>query len=191
MIVLVTGPVRSGKSAFALELARERGRPTTYVATCQADPNDAEMTERIARHRAARGDMPAIETSERSGPTLVETLDAARPGELLVVDSLGTWLAAHLLALEELAATDPVATARALEARAAPLLPALERLAADAVVVAEEAGWGVVPPTVLGRLFRDQLGRTTAELAKRAERVYLFGAGYAVDLKVAGRRISG
>jgi len=191
MIVLVTGPVRSGKSAFALELAREHGARATYVATCEADPADPEMTERIARHRAARGGMPTLETSERSGPTLVETLAAARPGELLVVDSLGTWLAAHLLALEELAATDPVAAARALEARAAALLPALDGLAADAVVVSEEAGWGVVPPTVLGRLFRDQLGRTVAEVAKRAERVYLVVAGYAVDLKAMGRRVSG
>jgi adenosylcobinamide kinase / adenosylcobinamide-phosphate guanylyltransferase len=135
--------------------------------------------------------MPTLETNERVGPTLVETLDAARPGQLLVVDSLGTWLAAHLLALEELAATDPVAAARALEARAAELPPALDRLAAHAVVVGEEAGWGVVPPTVLGRLFRDQLGRTVAEVAKRSERAYLVVAGYAVDLKAAGRRVNG
>lgn len=191
MIVLVTGPVRAGKSAFALELARERGCPVTYVATCDADPDDPEMAERIAQHRAARAGLRAVETSERSGPILLETLAAARPGELLVIDSLGTWLAAHLLALAELAATDPVAAARALEARAAPLGPALDRLAADAVVVSEEAGWGVVPPTVLGRLFRDQLGRTTAEVARRAERAYLVVAGYAVDLKRAGRPVNG
>lgn len=191
MIVLVTGPVRSGKSAFALELARERRHRATYVATCEADPNDPEMAERIAQHRAGRGDLLSIETSERLGPTLVETLSAARAGELLVVDSLGTWLGAHLLTLEELAGTDPVAAARALEARAAALLPALDRLAADAVVVSEEAGWGVVPASVLGRLFRDQLGRTTAEVAKRSERAYLVVAGYAVDLKTAGRPVNG
>lgn len=191
MIVLVTGPVRSGKSAFALELARAAGRRATYVATCDADPGDPEMAERIARHRAARPDMAAVETSERTGPTLLETLAGALPGELLVIDSLGTWLASHLLALEDLAATDPVAAARALEARAAPLGPALDRLAADAVVVSEEAGWGVVPPTVLGRLFRDQLGRTTADVARRSERAYLVVAGYALDLKAAGRPVSG
>lgn len=191
MIVLVTGPVRSGKSAFALELARERGCPATYVATCEADPDDAEMADRIARHRAARGAMPAVETNERTGPALVEVLTAARSGELLVVDSLGTWLAGHLLALEELAATDAPAAARALETRAAALLPALARCPAAVILVAEEAGWGVVPPTVLGRLFRDQLGRTAAEIAKRAERTYLVVAGHALDLSVAGRRING
>lgn len=190
MITLVTGPVRSGKSAFALELAGEPGRPVTYVATCETDPADAEMAERIARHRRARGGMATIETCERSRPTLVETLTIARAGEVLVVDSLGTWLTAHLLALEELAATDPVAAARALETRAEALLPALEHAAADTVIVSEEAGWGVVPPTALGRLFRDQLGRTTAAVARRADRAYLVVAGFALDLK-SGRRLSG
>ncbi len=190
MIALITGPVRSGKSRFALELARESGRTPVFVATYAAEPADPEMIERIARHRAARGDMRTIETNERTGPGLVETLAAARPGELLVVDSLGTWLAGHLRALEAVAASDPGSAGRELERRAEALLPALAGLAADAVVVCEEAGWGVVPATVLGRLFRDQLGRTVAAVAGRADRAYLVVAGYAIDLK-AGRRVSG
>lgn len=191
MIVFVTGPVRAGKSAFALELARETGRPLRYIATCDADPRDPEMAERIARHRAARGSVVTTETNERTGPTLVEVLAAAGPGEVLVVDSLGTWLTAHVLAVEALAQTDPVAAARELSERAAPLLPALEALAADAIVVSEEAGWGVVPPTPLGRLFRDQLGRTAAAVAGCAARSYLVVAGFAVDLTAGGRRIIG
>lgn len=191
MIVLVTGPVRAGKSAFALELARESGRTPVYVATADVDPGDPEMTERVARHRRERGAMRTVETNERTGPALVDTLAAAAPGEVLIVDSLGTWLAAHLLALEDLAARDPLAAARELERRAAPLPEALDRLAADAIVVAEEAGWGVVPASVLGRLFRDQLGRSTAAVAARAEAAYLVVAGYALDLARAGRRING
>lgn len=190
MITLVTGPVRSGKSAFALQLARESPHTPVYVATYAATPDDAEMAERIARHRAERGAMRTIETSERSGPTLIETLAAARYGEVLIIDSLGTWLAGHLLALEETALADPVAAARELERRVAGLLPALEALAADAVVVSEETGWGVVPPTRLGRLFRDQLGRTSAAVAGCAGPAYLVVAGYAVDLAQTGRRVS-
>jgi adenosylcobinamide kinase/adenosylcobinamide-phosphate guanylyltransferase len=191
MIVFVTGPVRSGKSTFALELARESGRTPVYVATCQADPRDPEMSDRIARHRAERGNMRTVETHERSGPSLIRTLAAGAAGEILIVDSLGTWLTALLLDLEERAATDPVAAARLLEHRTAVLLPALEGLAADVIFVAEEAGWGVVPPSVLGRLFRDRLGRLSADVAQRADRAYLVVAGYAVDLAAAGRRISG
>jgi adenosylcobinamide kinase / adenosylcobinamide-phosphate guanylyltransferase len=191
MIVLITGPVRSGKSAFALELAREGGRVARYVATYEADPHDPEMVQRIERHRVARAGMATIETNERAGPTLVDTLTGAKPGEVLVVDSLGTWLSAQLLALGDLPERDPVAAAAELEGRAAVLLPALEGLAADVVFVSEETGWGVVPPTALGRLFRDQLGRTTASIAQRADQTFLVAAGYAVDLTAAGRRVTG
>jgi len=190
MIVFVTGPVRSGKSAFALQLARESGGTPVYVATCDADPNDPEMAARIARHRAERGALRTIETNEHSGPTLFETLAAGRAGETLVVDSLGTWLTAHLLELESLAARDPVGAAAELERRASGLPAVLDGMAADVVVVSEETGWGVVPPTILGRLFRDQLGRTSAAVAGRAGRAYLVVAGYAVDLTRAGRRVS-
>ncbi len=190
MIVLVTGPVRSGKSAFALQLARESGRTPVYLATCEAGARDSEMAARIARHRAERGGMRTVETDERSGPALAAALAAGRPGEILIVDSLGTWLASHLLAIEELAAADPLAAAAELEGRAGALLPALDALTCDAVVVSEETGWGVVPPTVLGRLFRDQLGRTSAAVAGRATAAYLVVAGFAVDLARAGRRVS-
>ena len=77
MIVLVTGPVRSGKRDFALQLARESGRIPVYVATYEAGPGDPEMAERIERHRAARGGMATIETNEGTGPTLVDTLAGA------------------------------------------------------------------------------------------------------------------
>jgi adenosylcobinamide kinase/adenosylcobinamide-phosphate guanylyltransferase len=190
VITFVTGPVRSGKSAFALELARESDRNPVYVATYAAG-NDAEMAERVARHRADRGPMRTIETSETSGPTLAATLAGAARGDVLIVDSLGTWLAAHLIDLETLAGDDPVAAARELERRAGTLLPALDALSADAIVVSEETGWGVVPPSALGRLFRDQLGRTAAAVAGRSGRAYLVVAGYAVDLTQAGRRVSG
>jgi adenosylcobinamide kinase/adenosylcobinamide-phosphate guanylyltransferase len=191
MIVFIAGPVRSGKSTFALDVARKSGHTPVYVATYEVDPRDPEMAERIARHRAERGIMRTVETNEQSGPSLAQTLAAAPAGEILIVDSLGTWLGAHLHALEELALVDSLAAARQLERRAATLVSVLDGLAADVVIVSEEAGWGVVPPTVLGRLFRDQLGRLAADIASRADRAYLVVAGFAVDLAATGRRISG
>jgi adenosylcobinamide kinase/adenosylcobinamide-phosphate guanylyltransferase len=191
MIVFITGPVRSGKSTFALDIARQSGRTPVYVATYEADSRDPEMADRIARHRAERGNMRTIETNEHSGPALPQTLAAARAGEILIVDSLGTWLGAHLHALEELALVDSLAAGRQLERRAAALVSVLDGLAADVVIVSEETGWGVVPAAVLGRLFRDHLGRLAADIAGRADRAYLVVAGYAVDLAAMGRRISG
>jgi adenosylcobinamide kinase/adenosylcobinamide-phosphate guanylyltransferase len=179
MLTLLTGPVRSGKSTFALALARESGRDPVYVATAAIDPGDPEMGERVARHRAERGGMRTLETDETAGPRLADALRALGPGDVAVVDSLGTWLSSYVVA--ETPLEEPVAA----------LLAALAATPADVVMVAEETGWGVVPPYPLGRTFRDELGRLTATIAGNAGRAYLVVAGFAVDLRAAGRRISG
>ena len=53
MLILIGGGVRSGKSAFALGLARRLGTRRTYIATAEA--GDDEMAGRIARHAQERG----------------------------------------------------------------------------------------------------------------------------------------
>ena len=69
------------------------------------------------------------------------------------------------------------------------LAAALTSAQADVIVVAEETGWGLVPPSVLGRVFRDTLGRLTQRLAASADRVELVVAGFAVDLRGIGMPI--
>lgn len=49
---LILGGARSGKSGYAQQQAIESGLQVTYIATATAD--DAEMQERIRRHRADR-----------------------------------------------------------------------------------------------------------------------------------------
>ncbi|GAC1404944.1 MAG: bifunctional adenosylcobinamide kinase/adenosylcobinamide-phosphate guanylyltransferase [Candidatus Velthaea sp.] len=187
MLALITGPVRSGKSDYALRVAREFGNPITYVATARLDLGDAEMADRIARHRADRGpEIGVVELWSPGTPDLPALVAAARAGTTLLVDSLGTWIAGHLLDFEELAESDAPAALKKLEARTAALLPRLAGAQADIAIVSEETGWGLVPPTPLGRIFRDHLGRTSARIGRRAGRVHLVVAGYALDLRAAG-----
>jgi adenosylcobinamide kinase/adenosylcobinamide-phosphate guanylyltransferase len=190
MLVLVTGPVRAGKSTFALQQAHATGKVPVYVATAAVDPGDAEMTARVARHRAERTGIRTLEVDEGRGPGLVAVLGALSPGEVAVVDSLGTWFGALLLGEEERAAAEPLAVARRLHAQAILLQEAFATMQADAVIVAEETGWGLVPVTPLGRIFRDELGRATAALARQAAAAYLVVAGYALDVKRLGRPVS-
>jgi adenosylcobinamide kinase/adenosylcobinamide-phosphate guanylyltransferase len=189
MLALITGPVRSGKSAYAARIAAEIGGPLTYVATARLDPTDAEMADRVARHRADRD--PSIRVVEVWGeghPDLPALVAAAPAGHVLVVDSLGTWLAGHLLDLEALADRDATAALAQLEAVTRGLVPSLQAVDAHVIVVAEETGWGIVPTSALGRIFRDHLGRLTAAIAAIADRAELVVAGYALDLK-AGRPV--
>ena len=48
--------------------------------------------------------------------------------------------------------------------------------------VIEETGWGVVPPTAIGGLFRDRLGALAQRLDRQATRSWLVLQGRAVDL---------
>ncbi len=74
-LTLVFGGTRSGKSRHAESLITASAPPPwIYVATAQA--LDAEMTERIAHHRARRGaGWQAIEAPHE----LAEALDKAPP----------------------------------------------------------------------------------------------------------------
>ncbi|MFQ3616828.1 MAG: bifunctional adenosylcobinamide kinase/adenosylcobinamide-phosphate guanylyltransferase [Cyanobacteriota bacterium] len=182
-ITLVTGPSRSGKSEWAEHLARSRQRcgatsrscPVIYVATAQRRADDAEWQARIAQHQQRRPpDWRCIEEPVE----LAALLDTAAPGECWLVDALGTWLA-NVLEQDDATWQNTVST----------LLRTLQASPADLILVAEETGWGVVPPYPLGRLFRDRLGSLTRRIGAIAQSVYLVTGGYALDLAQLGVRL--
>jgi adenosylcobinamide kinase/adenosylcobinamide-phosphate guanylyltransferase len=146
-LTFVTGPVRSGKSRFAERLAMESGGDVTYVATARTDPTDVEWVARIAHHVARRpAAWQTIETGLLDAPSLVEIAGAGRAGAALLVDSLGTWLAAEMSARFEVGGEPAALDIDALEAECSKAADALATSAARAIVVGDEAGWGLVPP---------------------------------------------
>lgn len=176
---LITGPSRSGKSEWAEHLATLTGQAVTYVATSQADPADAEWSDRLARHRQRRPsawctlELPA--DPQQALDYLTQTLQQSGDSDCLLIDSLGTWLAG-LLELDEAAWLQQQQT----------VLDGLSQSRAQVFVVGEEVGWGVVPVYPLGRVFRDRLGSLIRRLTPKAQAVYLVSAGYALNLKVLG-----
>jgi adenosylcobinamide kinase / adenosylcobinamide-phosphate guanylyltransferase len=160
-VTLVLGGVRSGKSELAERLAERAPEPVTYVATYVPDPADGDMAARIAAHRHRRPDgWSTVEAGAQLPAALAEVQGPA------LVDSLGTWLAAH----PDLD-PDVDALCRALGARLA-----------DTVVVSEEVGLGVHPETVAGRRFADQLGAANRAVAALADTVLLVVAGQVLPL---------
>ena len=76
---LILGGVRSGKSRLAESLARDCGRPVTYVAT--ATPSDDEMRARIAAHQARRpANWELVEEPLALAATLAKLPDGAPVG---------------------------------------------------------------------------------------------------------------
>jgi adenosylcobinamide kinase/adenosylcobinamide-phosphate guanylyltransferase len=167
---LLLGGAHSGKSRYAVEQARVIGGLAAVVATARAV--DRDMAARIARHRA---DRPA------QWVTLEEPLDVAaacrrvaRSHDLVIVDCVTVWVSNLMERGDDdtlvLAAVDDLAK----------LLR--ERLV-SIILVSNEVGQGVHPPTELGRRFRDLLGVVNQRLAAAADRVTLMVAALPLTVK--------
>ena len=161
-VTLVLGGARSGKSRFAESLiAGHPGRPI-YLATAEVD--DAEMAERIRRHRARRGD--GWTTIEEPLDLPLALASATRDNAAVLVDCLTLWLS-------NLMAADDYDVERAIQA----LIECLPRVAAPVVFVSNEVGLGIVPDNALARAFRDHAGFLHQIVAAAADRVYVVAAG--------------
>ena len=127
---LILGGARSGKSAFAQRRAIASGLEVLYLATAQA--GDAEMVERIARHRAARpGAWGLVEEPVMLAAAL---RTHAAPHRCLLVDCLTLWLSNLLAAGDETLAAETDA-----------LLATLPTLPGHVLLVSNEVGQGIVP----------------------------------------------
>jgi len=171
-ILLVLGGVRAGKSAYAVARAAERGERVAFVAT--AEPGDAEMVARIARHRAARP--PGWTTIEAPVALADAVADLEGKADVILVDCLNLWVA-------NLLARAPGSSETGLEAETARLTGVLGHVTAAVVLVSNEVGSGVHPETALGRRFRDALGTVNQAVARVADEVVLLVAGCPLWLK--------
>lgn len=189
-VVFVTGPVSSGKSAFAVRLARDSGCDVTYVATAAGEPENVEWRGRLMRHVR---DRPAawrtVETASMTHAAQLALFRDAPATACLLVDSLGTWLDARIAARIDLLEIDYNVLASALDGESAEFVDAMLASRASVIAVSEQIGWDVVPVAAAARLARDAMGRMVRRLAKHAGYVYLVVAGYAVDLREAGQPI--
>jgi adenosylcobinamide kinase/adenosylcobinamide-phosphate guanylyltransferase len=170
-VTLVLGGARSGKSRYAETLIEAAAPSALYLATGEA--RDAEMADRIARHRARRDARWAtVEEPLALRECLTREARAARP---ILVDCLTLWLSNLLEA------------GRNVAAESAALAAALPPPVGSVVFVANEVGLGIVPETPLARAFRDHAGRLNQAIAARADRVVFIAAGLPLMLKDATR----
>lgn len=168
-LILVGGGVRSGKSSFAIELARTLGAKRAFIATAEA--GDAEMRERIACHRARRGDDFITIEAPLGLPTVLQGITNI---DVVVIDCLTLWLSNILMRDSEAqGALQEVET----------LIETIQRRPFYTIVVTNEVGMGIVPESRLARIFRDVAGHAHQRLALQAEQIYFAALGVILRLR--------
>jgi len=169
---LVLGGVRSGKSRLALRLAAAmpRGSRGAFLATAQA--LDGDMEARIARHRAER---PAgWATLEEPYDVVAACESLAGSVDVVVLDCVTLWVANLLLRGDE---------EKSILAAADTLADFLAERRFSLIIVSNEVGAGVHPPTEVGLQFRDALGSVNQRMAAAVDRVSYMVAGLPVTIK--------
>lgn len=165
--LLVLGGARSGKSAYAQARCESVPGSLAYIATAQ--PFDAEMAARIARHKRERG--ARWHMLEAPMDLSAAIAQAAGEADALLVDCLTLWLSNLLLADADLMA-----------ARAA-LVDSVASCPVPLVLVANEVGLGIVPDNALARRFRDEAGWLNQAIAAACGEVVFVAAGLPLTLK--------
>ena len=144
-----------------------------------AEAGDEEMKARIEAHREVR---PA------GWDTLEEPTDPAgalKPllpsYDTVLLDCLTLWVSNLLLKDPDLASAR-----KGILPEAERLLDLYRSAGASWIVVSNEVGLGVMPPTELGRVYADELGRVNRVVAAEADDVYFMAAGLPFKMKPGG-----
>jgi adenosylcobinamide kinase / adenosylcobinamide-phosphate guanylyltransferase len=175
-LTFVLGGARSGKSAYAEQLAIDSGLPVTYIAT--AHIGDAEFAERVRQHRERRpADWALTEVSADLAGALRE---ADREGRCVLIDCLTLWLATLLFSAD---ADEPATLPPAARAAFDAFDHALAHTRGMVIVVSNEIGLGVVPLGSVTRLYVDELGRLNQRTAAASTRAVFMAAGLPLALK--------
>ncbi len=169
-IIFITGGARSGKSSYAEKLAANLAGKRAYLATAQA--LDAEMAEKIEKHRQDRGSVWDTYEEPLAVNELLRKLSDRY--QVVLLDCLTLWLS------NIMAHTD---SDGAVVLRSAELVNAVKDFTGTCIVVSNEVGLGIVPDNPLARKFRDFAGMLNQKMAQTADEVYFTASGIPIRLK--------
>jgi|SRR6266851_4629575 adenosylcobinamide kinase/adenosylcobinamide-phosphate guanylyltransferase len=169
-LLVITGGVRSGKSAHATAIAEESAGPLLYIATADTE-SDPELAERVLRLRSSRSRRFAtieVPIEVTGGLVSLRGISAA------VLDCYGTWIRNMVgKGMSEGEITGRVETfvevARAREHRT--------------IIITSEAGWGAEPTDKIQRQARDLHCALNQRLVHAADGVILMISGLPMRVK--------
>ena len=173
-LISITGPTRSGKSQLAEFLIKEQDS-VTYIATSKTRQNDPDWDRRIELHRKRRPDKWTLIEHPKD---ICKAIDTIKGTQSILIDSLGGLVEHHLVEDDNQWNNFQIK-----------FLNCLSEDNLCIVVVSEEVGWGIVPATPLGHLFRERHSTLTSLISRQSKKRWLAVNGTAIDLDKVGQVI--
>jgi adenosylcobinamide kinase/adenosylcobinamide-phosphate guanylyltransferase len=175
MITLITGGIKSGKSAHALKLANQATsvapQKGAFIAT--ADPGDLSMKNKIAAHQKEREGSALVTIEEKINlAEMIEGLDSSY--EVMIIDCLTLWMANLMYHFNDKKDRDD---------KIHFFLSVLEKLTIPCFIITNEVGSGVIPENKLARQYQDELGSLNHKVAQISRAVILMVSGIPVKIK--------
>lgn len=177
-LTFIIGGARSGKSAFAMKLAKKH-KHVCYIATADSRPSsqidDEEMLERIQNHRKNRpSDWKTIEAPLELDKA-VSNLDG-KP-DVVLIDCITLYVTNMILGSRKEEGDGYIIDA------INKLCIVCKKIPSHVIMVSNEVGYGIVPDNALSRRFRDIAGYVNQIIAREADNVYLVTAGIETKIK--------
>lgn len=170
-MILILGGARSGKSRYAINLAKRISKKTVFIATAAA--LDEEMKERIQLHKISRPESWGLIEEPVNLSDLLFGLKSAYG--VVLIDCVGLWISNLLM-------TD--IKNKVIEKRIEELAKNIFKAKAGLVIiVSNEVGSGIVPGDPLSRRFRDLVGLANQTMTAKADEVIVMQAGIPIKIK--------
>ncbi len=170
-LVSITGPTKSGKSQLAEFLVKDQ-KAVTYIATSKPRLNDQAWQKRVDLHRKRRPDSWKLIENPKDISKAIKSINET---ESILIDSIGGVIEHYLIDDDD-----------QWEIFQNKLLNCFSEVNLCIVVVSEEVGWGIVPPTPLGHLFRERLSTLTSLISRHSKKRLIAINGIAIDLDKVG-----
>ncbi|HIE28478.1 TPA: bifunctional adenosylcobinamide kinase/adenosylcobinamide-phosphate guanylyltransferase [Candidatus Poribacteria bacterium] len=183
-LILITGGARSGKSRYAVELAKQKSGKVAFIATAIA--GDEEMTRRIRMHQSARpSDWTTIEESINVAQAIA---DAAVEHKTIIVDCL-TLFITNLVFKPPYREEIDDQKEQNIYAAIEQIVDTTKNVEATVIIISNELGMGLVPEDALARRFRDIAGRANQLMAEAADEAYVCISG--IPMRIKGENETG
>ena len=167
MIYYISGGARSGKSSYAMKLAKTLSPQPVYVATARRWDSDFE--KRIERHQADRDNSWEVIEKQHNLAEIDFTNRA------VVVDCVTLWLTNYWVDTKQ----DVEASLQAFKTE----IDLLEKQNATFIFISNELGMGLHPHKESSRKFVDLQGWANQYVAERADSAIFMASGLPLKLK--------